>query len=160
MSVAPNKVVCIHYTLSDDAGVVIDSSSGREPLTYLHGTGNLIPGLESALDGRAAGESLEVAVGPEQAYGMRDERLVQIVPRAKFGEIAALKPGMRLRTTGPGGSRIVTVTRVERDLVTIDGNHPLAGKTLHFQVQITEVRQASRDELKHGHVHGPGGHHH
>ncbi|MFZ2508095.1 MAG: peptidylprolyl isomerase [Steroidobacteraceae bacterium] len=160
MSVAPNKVVCIHYTLCDDAGVVIDSSSGREPLAYLHGTGNLIPGLEAALDGRAAGESLEVTIGPEQAYGLRDERLVQIVPRAKFGEIAALEPGMQLRTTGPGGSRIVTVTRVERDLVTIDGNHPLAGKTLRFQVQITEVRQASRDELKHGHVHGPGGHRH
>ncbi len=160
MSVAPNKVICIHYTLRDDAGEVIDSSAGREPLAYLHGTGNLIPGLESALEGKATGETLEVTIAPEQAYGNRDERLVQIVPRAKFGEISEIVPGMQVRTSGTGGSRIVTVTGVERDLVTIDANHPLAGKTLHFQVQITEVRQATRDELKHGHVHGPGGHHH
>ncbi|MDH4259441.1 MAG: peptidylprolyl isomerase [Gammaproteobacteria bacterium] len=160
MNVAPNKVICIHYTLRDDAGAVIDSSSGREPLAYLHGTGNLIPGLESALEGKATGETLEVTIAPEQAYGKRDERLVQIVARSKFGEISEIVPGMQVRTSGPGGSRIVTVTHVERDLVTIDANHPLAGKTLHFHVQITEVRQATRDELKHGHVHGPGGHHH
>jgi FKBP-type peptidyl-prolyl cis-trans isomerase SlyD len=160
MNVAQNKVVSIHYTLRDEAGNVLDSSSGREPLAYLHGRGGLIPGLESALDGKSAGDKLEVVIVPEQGYGVRDERLVQVVPRVKFESAGEIALGMQFRANGPGGTQVLTITRVERDLVTVDANHPLAGKTLHFQVEITEVRRATREELEHGHVHGPGGHHH
>jgi len=160
MNVASNKVVCIHYTLRDEAGVVLDSSLGRTPLAYLHGKGNLVPGLEAALEGKSAGTRFEVAVAPEQGYGIRDDRLVQIVPRTKFGDASEITPGMQFKANGPGGTRVLTVMRVERDLVTVDANHPLAGKTLYFQVEITEIRRATRDELMHGHVHGPGGHHH
>ncbi len=134
--------------------------SGRAPLSYLHGKGNIIPGLEQALAGKAAGDKLDVTVAPEQGYGVRDERLVQIVPRAKFGEVAGLAPGMQVRATSQQGPRIVTVVSVDRDFVTVDGNHPLAGRTLHFSVEVAEVRKATHEEVSHGHVHGPGGHHH
>src|SRR3989304_9190935 len=141
MNISPNKVVCIHYTLRDEAGPVLDSSSGRAPLAYLHGRGNLVPGLEAALEGKSAGTSFEVAVAPEQGYGIRDERLVQIVPRTKFGDAAEITPGMQFKANGSGGARVVTVMRVERDLVTVDANHPLAGQTLSFQVEVTEIRR-------------------
>jgi FKBP-type peptidyl-prolyl cis-trans isomerase SlyD len=160
VQIARNKVVTIHYTLRDDQGTVIDSSGGRAPLAYLHGKGNIIPGLEQALAGRGAGDKLDVTVAPEHAYGMRDDRLVQILPRSRFPEGTELAAGMRLRTSGPQGSRIVTVMKVERDFVTVDGNHPLAGRTLHFSVEVAEVRKATHEEVAHGHVHGAGGHHH
>jgi len=155
-----NRVVTLNYTLRDEQGTVLDASSGRGPLSYLHGKGNIIPGLEQALSGKAAGDKLDVTVTPEQGYGPRDERLVQIVPRTKFGEVEGLAPGMQVRVGGPQGQRIVSVVRVDRDFVTIDGNHPLAGRTLHFSVEIAEVRKASHEEVAHGHVHGPDGHHH
>jgi FKBP-type peptidyl-prolyl cis-trans isomerase SlyD len=155
-----NRVVSFSYTLRDDQGTVIDSSSGRGPLSYLHGKGNIIPGLEQALAGKAVGDKLDVTVAPEQGYGVRDERLVQIVARAKFGEVAGLAPGMQVRATGSQGPRIVTVVSVDRDFVTVDGNHPLAGRTLHFSLEVAEVRKATHEEISHGHVHGPGGHHH
>ena len=160
MHVEKNRVVSFSYTLRDDQGTVIDSSSGRGPLSYLHGKGNIIPGLEQALAGKAAGDKLDVTVAPEQGYGVRDERLVQIVARAKFGEVAGLAPGMQVRATGQQGPRIVTVVSVDRDFVTVDGNHPLAGRTLHFSLEVAEVRKATHEEISHGHVHGPGGHHH
>jgi FKBP-type peptidyl-prolyl cis-trans isomerase SlyD len=152
--------VRLDYTLRDEQGAVLDSSRGRGPLSYLHGKGNIIPGLEQALAGKAAGDMLDVTVPPEQGYGARDERLVQIVARAKFGEIANLAPGMQVRANGPQGPRMVTVVRVDRDFVTVDGNHPLAGRTLHFSLEVAEVRKATHEEITHGHVHGPGGHHH
>lgn len=160
MQIARNKVVSVHYTLRDEQGTVIDSSSGRGPLTYLHGKGAIIPGLEHALSGRAAGDKLDVTVAPEQGYGVRDERLVQIVARTKFGDVAGLAPGMQVRANGPQGPRIVTVVSVDRDFVTVDGNHPLAGRTLNFSLEVAEVRKATHEEISHGHVHGPGGHHH
>ena len=160
MHIEKNRVVTLHYTLRDDQGSVIDSSSGRGPLSYLHGKGNIIPGLEHALAGKSAGDKLDVTVAPAQGYGLRDERLVQIVPRHKFGEVAGLSPGMQVRATGAQGPRLVTVVRVDRDFVTVDGNHPLAGRTLHFSVQVAEVRKATHEEVSHGHVHGPGGHRH
>ncbi len=160
MLIEKNRVVTLNYTLRDEQGAVLDSSGGRGPLSYLHGKGNIIPGLEQALVGKAAGDKLDVTVAPEQGYGRRDERLVQIVPRNKFTEIAEPTPGMQVRTSGPQGARIVTIVRVERDFVTIDGNHPLAGRTLHFSVEIAEVRKATHEEVSHGHVHGPGGHAH
>jgi FKBP-type peptidyl-prolyl cis-trans isomerase SlyD len=155
-----NRVVTFNYTLRDEQGTVIDSSGGRGPLSYLHGKGNIIPGLEQALAGKAAGDKLDVTVAPEQGYGVRDERLVQIVAKAKFGEVAGLSPGMQVRATGAQGPRIVTVVTVDRDFVTVDGNHPLAGRTLHFSLEVAEVRKATHEEISHGHVHGPGGHHH
>jgi len=158
--VEKNRVVSFSYTLRDDQGTVIDSSGGRGPLSYLHGKGNIIPGLEQALAGKAVGDKLDVTVAPEQGYGVRDERLVQIVARAKFGEVAGLAPGMQVRATGSQGPRIVTVVSVDRDFVTVDGNHPLAGRTLHFSLEVAEVRKATHEEISHGHVHGPGGHHH
>jgi FKBP-type peptidyl-prolyl cis-trans isomerase SlyD len=155
-----NRVVMLHYTLRDEQGAVIDSSSGRGPLSYLHGKGNIILGLEQALAGKSAGDKLDVTVAPEQGYGRRDDRLVQIVPRTRFGEASELKPGMQVRASGSQGARLVTVVRVERDFVTVDGNHPLAGRTLHFSVEVAEVRKATHEEVSHGHVHGPGGHAH
>lgn len=160
MQIARNKVVAIHYTLRDEQGSVIDSSVERGPLAYLHGKGNIIPGLEQALAGKSAGDKLDVTVAPEQAYGVRDERLVQVIPRSRFPEGTELAPGMQLRASGRQGPRVVTVMKVERDFVTVDGNHPLAGRTLHFSVEVAEVRKATHEEVSHGHVHGPGGHHH
>jgi FKBP-type peptidyl-prolyl cis-trans isomerase SlyD len=160
VQIGKNRVVTLNYTLRDEQGAVIDSSSGRTPLSYLHGKGNIIPGLEEALAGRAAGDKLDVTVAPERAYGPRDERLVQIVPRARFGDAPGLAPGMQVRTNGPQGQRTVTVVRIDRDFVTVDGNHPLAGRTLRFSVEVAEVRKATHEEVSHGHVHGPGGHGH
>ena len=160
MHIEKNRVVTFNYTLRDDQGAVIDSSSGRAPLSYLHGKGNIIPGLERALVGKAAGDKLDVTVAPEHGYGPRDERLVQIVARAKFGDVANIAPGMQVRASGKQGARLVTVVRVDRDFVTVDGNHPLAGRTLHFSVEVADVRKATHEEISHGHVHGPHGHHH
>ena len=160
MHIEKNRVVALHYTLRDEQGTIIDTSSGRAPLSYLHGKGNIIPGLEQALAGRSEGDKLDVTVAPEQGYGPRDERLVQILPRTRFTGDSELSPGMQVRATGPQGPRIVTIVRVERDFVTVDGNHPLAGRMLHFSVEVAEVRKATREEVSHGHVHGPGGHKH
>ena len=160
MQIGKNRVVTLNYTLRDEQGTVLDSSTGRAPLAYLHGKGNIIPGLEEALDGKAAGDKLDITVAPDRAYGLRDERLVQIVPRAKFGEVEGLQPGMQVRANGPQGARLVTVVRIDPDFVTVDGNHPLAGRTLHFSVEVAEVRKATHEEVSHGHVHGPHGHAH
>jgi FKBP-type peptidyl-prolyl cis-trans isomerase SlyD len=160
MKIAHEKVVSIHYTLTNSDGTVLDSSSGGHPLAYLHGFGNIIPGLENALEGKATGDKLEVTVEPEQGYGARDERLVQAVPRSAFKGVDELAPGMQFQAQGPQGTRLVVVTEVAEDVVTVDANHPLAGQTLHFDVEVSEVRDATAEELEHGHVHGPGGHHH
>lgn len=160
MKIAGDKVVTIHYTLKGDGGEIIDASAEGEPLAYLHGFGNVIPGLESALEGKAAGDRLSVTVAPELGYGPRDEGLVQAVARSAFQGVKELAPGMRFKAGGPRGARMVVVTQVERDLVTVDANHPLAGQTLHFEVVVDAVRDATRAEIEHGHVHGAGGHHH
>lgn len=160
MKIGEDKVVSIHYTLTDSGGSVLDSSSGNEPLLYLHGAGNIIPGLESALEGKVSGDKLSVTVDPEQGYGTRDERLVQAVPRSAFKGVEQLAPGMQFQAQGPQGTRLVVITQVTADIVTVDANHPLAGQTLHFEVEVTEVREATSEELEHRHVHGPGGHHH
>jgi FKBP-type peptidyl-prolyl cis-trans isomerase SlyD len=159
LQIARNKVVSIRYTLRDERGDVLGAAGGAS-LSYLHGKGNIIPGLEQALAGKSAGDKVDVTVAPDQGYGARDERLVQIVARSKFGEVADLAPGMQVRATGPQGPRLVTVVRVDRDFVTVDGNHPLAGRTLNFSVEVAGVRKATHEEISHGHVHGPGGHHH
>jgi FKBP-type peptidyl-prolyl cis-trans isomerase SlyD len=160
VEIAKNRVVSFHYTLRDEQGNVLDASGARGPLTYLHGKNNIIPGLEQALAGKSAGDTLEVAVPPEQGYGPRSDALVQILPRSRFAEAGELTPGMQLRASGPQGARVVTIVRVERDFITVDANHPLAGRTLHFSVEVADVRKATHEEIAHGHVHGPGGHHH
>lgn len=160
MQIAPNAVAYIHYTLTNEAGAVLDSSSGGEPLAYLHGAGNIIPGLEKALEGRQAGDKLDVTIKPEDGYGVRDEKLVQQVPRRAFQGVSDVKPGMRFHANTDHGPAQVTVTQVQGDMVTIDGNHELAGVTLKFAVEVAKVREATSEELMHGHVHGAGGHHH
>jgi len=160
MQIAANCVAYIHYTLTDEAGAVLDSSSGGEPLAYLHGAGNIIPGLEKALEGKLAGDKLSVKVAPEEGYGVRDEALVQQVPRRAFQGVRDIKPGMQFHANTGHGAAQVTVTQIQGDMVTIDGNHALAGVTLSFAVEITKVREATAEELMHGHVHGAGGHHH
>lgn len=160
MSISQDQVVSIHYTLRDDAGEIIDRSADGEPLTYLHGHGNLIPGLERELTGRKPGDRLQVKIAPAEAYGEYDKELVQRVPRRALKGIASLRVGMRLQAQAPGSSRAVTVTQIVGDMVTLDGNHPLAGKNLNFEVEVAGVRAATEEELAHGHVHGAGGHHH
>ncbi len=161
MQVANNMVVMIDYTLTDADGKVIDSSEGKQPLPYLHGAGNIIPGLERELAGKSEGDSLKVVVDPKDGYGVRDERMVQVVPMSAFQGAGQITPGMQFRAQGPQGQmQVVTVTKVEGDNVTVDGNHPLAGVTLNFAVTIKTVRPATPEEIEHGHVHGPGGHHH
>ena len=160
MPIAENSVVTIHYTLTDDAGEVIDSSREGDPIAYLHGHGNLVPGLERELEGKNAGDKVNVSVAAEHGYGEYDKNLVQQVPRRSLQGIPNVRVGMRLQAQTPQGPRAVVVTRLVGDMVTIDGNHPLAGKNLNFDVEITDVREATEEELEHGHVHGAGGHHH
>jgi FKBP-type peptidyl-prolyl cis-trans isomerase SlyD len=160
MTIKLQSVVAIHYTLTDEDGVEIDSSRGQNPLTYLHGGGNIIPGLERALVGKQAGDKLQVKVAAADAYGEFVEEMVQSVPLSAFGEDAEVTVGMRFRANTGQGELSVVVTSVEADVVTVDGNHPLAGKNLHFDVDVIAVRDATAVELTHGHVHGPGGHNH
>ena len=161
MQVSKDKVVSIDYTLTNNQGQVIDSSQGRAPLAYLHGNNNIIPGLEKELEGKNVGDQLKVAVRPEEGYGNHDPQMVQSVPKTAFKGVDNIQPGMQFQAQGPGGqTRVVTVTKVDGDNVTVDANHPLAGQTLNFDVTVKEVRDASPDELSHGHVHGPGGHEH
>ncbi|WP_275287009.1 FKBP-type peptidyl-prolyl cis-trans isomerase [Halomonas elongata] len=156
MQIAQNSVVAFHYTLTNDAGEVLDSSEGREPLTYLHGAGNIIPGLEKEMEGRAAGDKLQAQVTPEEGYGEVQPQLVQEVPRDAFQGVENVEAGMQFQAQTQGGPLMVTVTKVEGDTVTVDGNHPLAGQQLNFDVEIAEVREASQEEIEHGHVHGEG----
>jgi FKBP-type peptidyl-prolyl cis-trans isomerase SlyD len=160
MQIAQDSVVSIHYTLTNDAGEVLDSSSGGDALAYLQGHGNLIPGLERELQGKKAGDKLKVRIAPVDGYGEQDDALIQEVPRTAFGNNADLQVGMQFHAHSNQGDRTVTITKVAPDTVTVDGNHPLAGQHLTFEVEITEVRVATEEELSHGHVHGPGGHHH
>ncbi|WP_106477284.1 FKBP-type peptidyl-prolyl cis-trans isomerase [Phytohalomonas tamaricis] len=160
MQIAQNAVVAFHYTLTNEAGEVLDSSEGREPLAYLHGSGNIIPGLEKELAGRQSGDKLQVRVEPAEGYGEIQPALVQEVPRDAFQGVEEIQPGMQFQAQTEGGPLLVTVTKLEGDTVTVDGNHPLAGETLNFDVSIEEVREASPEEMEHGHVHGPDGHHH
>ncbi|HEX7339564.1 MAG TPA: peptidylprolyl isomerase [Rhodanobacteraceae bacterium] len=160
MQIADRSVASFHYTLTNDAGEVIDSSREREPLAYLHGAGNIVPGLEKAMAGRGVGDSFKVDVAPEEGYGVRHEEMLQTVPKSAFQGVADIQPGMQFQASGPQGPFLVTVTKVEGDNVTVDGNHPLAGQTLHFDIEVTEVREATEEELGHGHVHGAGGHQH
>ena len=161
MSIKENSVVSIHYELKDAEGNQLDSSKGQEPLVYLHGANNIIVGLEKELEGKKTGDELSVVVTPELGYGMPVEALVQQVPTSAFGgEIEKVEVGMRFQAETEQGPVPVMVTAVEGDTVTVDGNHPLAGKELHFEVKVEEVREASAEEIEQGHVHSPDGHQH
>jgi FKBP-type peptidyl-prolyl cis-trans isomerase SlyD len=159
MQIGDKTVVRFEYTLKDDGGQVLDTSDGREPLTYIHGGGNIIPGLEKALVGKSAGDSIEATVPPEEGYGRRDDSLVRNVPIRKLSDKNPVA-GRRYRAQLEEGVAIVMVTSVKGDYATVDANHPLADKTLHFAVKVVSVRAATDEELEHGHVHGEGGHHH
>ena len=161
MQIAANKAVSIDYTLTNDAGEVIDSSTGGAPLVYLHGAGNIIVGLEKALEGKQAGDELSVAIEPGEAYGEYSAELVATLNRSMFEGVDELEVGMQFHASGPdGGMQIVTIRDIEGDDVIVDGNHPLAGQRLNFQVKVVNVRDAHAEELAHGHIHGEGGHHH
>lgn len=160
MQIADQCVALFHYTLTNDAGDVIDSSSGNEPMAYLHGVGNIVVGLEKAMTGKQSGDKFEVVVAPEEGYGQRNEALVQTVPRSMFQGVDEISVGMRFQAQSDHGPVSVIVTEVTDENVTVDGNHALAGQALNFAIEVTEVRPASAEELEHGHVHGPGGHQH
>jgi FKBP-type peptidyl-prolyl cis-trans isomerase SlyD len=154
-----DQVVSFHYTLTDDKGTVIDKSEGQ-PLVYLHGAGNIIPGLENALTGKKAGDKLTVNVPAAEGYGEYRAELVQEVPRNMFQGVDDIAPGMQFQAQTDEGIQVVTVKDVTTDNIIVDGNHPLAGQDLNFDVEIVETRPATQEELDHGHVHGAGGHQH
>jgi len=156
MQITKHMVAAIHYTLTDNEGNVLDSSAGRDPLHYIHGIGNLIPGMEEGLEGKSKGDKFNIKVSPEKGYGVKDESLTQEVPRSAFGD-QKVEVGMQFQTNRGG---VVTVTRVGLENITVDANHPLAGVELNFAVEVMDIRLATEDEISHGHVHGPGGHHH
>jgi len=159
-TIQKDSVVLIHYTLKNNSGEVLDSSSGADPLAYLHGHGNIIPGLESQLEGKGIGDKLNASVKPADGYGEHDAEMIQEVPKEAFQGAPEITVGMQFQAQGPSGAQMVTVTKVEGESVTVDGNRPLAGEHLNFDVEVMEIRAASAEELSHGHVHGPGGHHH
>lgn len=155
MTITKDKVAAIHYTLTDDKGNVLDSSEGRDPLYYLHGANNLIPGMEEGLEGRSTGDHFQIDVSPEKGYGKHNPAMVEEVPRRAFSG-ADIEVGMQFETNE---GQVITVTGVGPETVTVDANHPLADQNLHFDVEVIEIRDATADELTHGHVHGPGGVH-
>ena len=156
MQISKNKVAGIHYTLKNNEGEVLDTSDGREPLYYLHGAGNLIIGMEEGLEGKNTGDKFTLKISPDKGYGQLDPDMIQKVPRSAFGT-QEVRKGMKF-STNQGG--VVTVTEVGLENITVDANHPLAGVELTFEVEVMEVREATSEEVTHGHVHGPGGHHH
>ena len=160
MEITADRVVLIHYTLKDDGGEVLDSSAGGEPLAFIQGHGNLVPGLEKALEGKQDGYTAAVTLSPAEGYGTRDEALVQRVPKRSLQGAGEIRKGMQFQARTDDGMRLFTVTGVAGDMVTLDGNHPLADRTLHFDIEVVSVRDATGEELEHGHVHGAGGHHH
>ena len=160
MQIADKTVVSIHYTLTNALGETIDSSVGQDPLVYIQGAQNIIPGLENALAGKTVGDALQVTVEPAEGYGEIRDELIQEVDRSAFQGVDDIDVGMQFMAQTPWGEQPVTVVKVEGDQITLDGNHQLAGETLNFDVEIVEVRDATAEEVEHGHVHGPGGHHH
>ena len=159
MQIAENTAVSIHYTLTNDQGEVLDSSKGGDALVYLHGSGNIISGLEAALLGKKVGDKFNVRIEPKDAYGEVADDMVQIISKEMFEGIDQIEVGMQFHADVSYGSGVVTVVNIDGDNVTIDGNHPLAGEALTFDVEIIDVRPATKEELDHGHVHGAGCHH-
>ncbi|HKI60466.1 MAG TPA: peptidylprolyl isomerase [Mariprofundaceae bacterium] len=156
MQIIDHKVVSFHYTLTNEAGETLDSSIGGEPMPYLHGEENIVPGLELALEGKSVGDKLSVSLDAADAYGEFDPAMVEIVSAELFDDVDKVEVGMEFEAEAPGGEAVmvVRITDIDGDSVTVDGNHPLAGQKLHFEVEITDIRDATEEELEHGHVHG------
>ncbi len=152
MTVEKDTVVTMDYSLTDDEGTILDTSEGRGPLSYIHGKGNIIPGLEDALEGKEEGDHVEAVVQPSEAYGERDEERVVSIPRDRFSGVDTIEPGMQFQAQVDGQTQILTVQEAGEENVTVDANHPLAGKTLKFEVEIREVREASEQEKAEGRV--------
>ena len=150
-----NSVVSIHYKLSNDAGTILDQSTENNPLIYLHGKGNIVTGLEKALTGKAIGDTLDVTVTPDEGYGNREDYMIETVNRSMFEGLDEISIGKQFHAEGNTGPVVVTVTKMEDDDITIDGNHPLAGENLNFAIEVVAIRDATEDELEHGHIHGP-----
>jgi len=159
MIISKNSAVYFQYSLSDETGDIIDASPENEPMAYLQGHNSIIPGLEKEMEGKKSGDVMVVTVEPKEAYGERKEEMVQQIPRESF-KAEDIKIGMRFEATTPNGAVSVVVADLTDETVTVDGNHPLAGKKLTFDVRISDVREATKEELTHGHIHGPGGHQH
>jgi FKBP-type peptidyl-prolyl cis-trans isomerase SlyD len=155
--IGENSVVSVNYKLTDDAGKVLDSSDGTKPMVYLHGAGNIVPGLEKALVGKGAGDSLKVRVEPAEAYGEVVPDGIKTIERSAFEGVDVVEVGMAFDAQAPDGTeQHIVVTKVEGDNVTIDINHPLAGVALNFDITILNVREATKEELDHGHTHEDG----
>lgn len=160
MKIEKDVVATIDYTLTDESGEVLDTSEGGEPLKYIHGNGNLIPGLEKQLEGKIAGDSFQTVIDPADAYGEYDEAMVFTVEKDKFDEPDDLEIGIHFQAEIGGEVKLCTVMDMTEDTVEVNANHPLSGMTLNFDVTVQDVRVATKEELDHGHVHGEGGHHH
>jgi FKBP-type peptidyl-prolyl cis-trans isomerase SlyD len=160
MKITTNSVVSLDYTLKNNVGDVLDSSQGRTPLLYLHGVGALIPGLENEIDGMEKGQAKTVVVQPEHGYGHRSDELLHVVPKSGFTGDEEMQIGMQVQLETEQGPAIASIAKIEGEEITLDLNHPLAGEVLTFDISIADVREATADEIAHGHVHGPGGHHH
>ncbi len=159
MQVADNTAVSIHYTLTNDEGEVLDSSIGDEALVFLQGSGNIISGLEKAMVGKVAGDKFNVRIAPEEAYGELMEDMIQVISRDMFEGVDDVEVGMQFHADVSFGTGVVTVVSIDDDNITIDGNHPLAGVALTFDVEVIDVRPATEEEATHGHIHGAGCHH-
>ncbi len=160
MQISKNSVVTLNYTLKNDAGDILDQSQDGS-FQYLHGAGGIIPGLENQLDGKSAGDNFTAHIEPADGYGERDESMIQVVPKDMFESGHPVEEGMQFHAQSPEGDMLtVTIVKVEGDEITVDGNHPLAGMALNFDIEVADVRAASEEEIAHGHVHGPDGHHH
>lgn len=160
-AIGTDTVVTLHYTLKNDAGKVIDSSRGHDPLEYLHGVGEIVPGLEKALAGKRPGAKLNVVVAADEGYGPRDPNGKQEFPREDFPEDLQIEPGMQLVVEDEDGEEIPCwVLAADARVVTLDLNHPLAGERLHFDVEVLAIRKATDEELDHGHAHGAHAHEH
>ena len=160
MNIEKHSVVQMHYKLTNGEGMLLDSSEGREPLTYLHGKKMLIEGLEKQLDGKKIGDKFKAEVKADEAYGQKHDDMIHVVPKSNFNGDGELKPGLQIQIDTNQGMQMALITKVEGEDVTVDMNHPLAGMDLTFDVEIIEVRKATTEEIDHGHVHGPGGHQH
>ncbi len=161
MSLELNKVISFNYVLKDEEGTVLDSTENKTPLTFLSGSNQILPKLEEALDGMLIGGKKNVKIDAANAYGEYDEKAVQNLKKEQFPPEAKLEEGMRYVANSPDGGQIpFVITEVKEEDITADFNHPLAGKDLEFDVELVDVRDATAEEMQHGHVHGPGGHHH
>ncbi len=160
MKAGKNTVVSLDYTLKNNAGHVMDSSEGHEPLVYLHGAGFLIPGLEREIEGMEKGQAKTVVVQPEHAYGIRQDELLYVVSKSGFQGEEEMVVGMQVELDTDNGPALAFISKIDGDNVTLDLNHPLAGEVLTFDIKIADIREATADEIDHGHVHGPHGHHH